>query len=102
GALVGGNREDRADRGGQRVGLRRRGARHRQPEAPEIAVLVVVAVPAAVVLLQEKDQDRAALIGDGLLGDEDRLARMVAAARADVDAPGGLVLAVDRERHRAG
>src|SRR6185436_14123865 len=77
------------------------GGSDREPEAAEVAVLIVVAVPAAVILLQVEGDRRPAGEAHRLLGHEDRLARLVAAAGADVDAPGRVVLAVDRERDGA-
>ena len=71
---------------------------------PRLLVLVVVAVPAAVVLCRggtsgsrPRRETRSAFpaVKTALRG-------MVAPARADVDAPGGLVLAVDGEADRPG
>ena len=74
----------------------------REPEPPEVVVLVVVAVPAAVVLLEVEREDRSTGKLDRLREREDRLARLVSTPGADVDAPGRLVLAVDRECDRPG
>ena len=81
----------------ERVGDRVLGGRHAQAEPAEVALLVVVVVPAAVLAHQVERQDRAGGEGDLLLGDEDRLTVRVAAAGAGVDAPGGVLLAVDGE-----
>src|SRR5262249_8309812 len=97
-----GDRQDLAHGPGQRVGLGVGRVGDGEPEPAEVVVLVVVAVPAAGVLLQVEGEDRAVGVLDRLLGDEDRLARLVATAGAGVDAPGRPLLAVEGERHRAG
>src|SRR5438874_9442627 len=78
------------------------GRRDREAEAAEVVVLVVVAVPAAVVL-HKVELDLAA-IGqlDRLVGHEDGLAGLISPAGADIRAPGGLVLAVDGKFDRPG
>src|SRR5262245_10488614 len=91
------NRKYLANARRQGVGDGVRRSRDRKPHPPEVVVLVVVAVPSAVVLLQIKSQDRPAFIGDRFLGDEDGLARLVAQSGACVNSPRGLVLAVNRE-----
>ena len=101
-ALLLGDRQRGADGRRQRVRHGTRGRRHRQAEPAEVAVLVIVGVPAAVVLLQVERQDRARGERQRLLGREHRLARHVAAAGAGVDAPGGLLLAIDGEGGGAG
>src|SRR5262249_35312909 len=50
-ALVRWNRQDLANSRRQRIGGRARRARDRQPEPPQIVVLIIVAIPASVVLL---------------------------------------------------
>ena len=67
----------------------------REAEAAEVVVLVVVAVPAAVILHELERQPHAAGSFERLLEHEHGLARHVAAAGADVDAPGRVVVAVD-------
>src|SRR5262249_10279738 len=99
---VGGDGEDLALRPGQRVGDGAGLAGDRQPEPADVVALVVVAVPAAVVLGEVERQDRAAGEDDRPRGREDRLARLVATPRPDVDAPGRLVPAVEGERDRPG
>src|SRR5437868_1165971 len=64
-------------------------------------VLIVVAIPAAMILGDVERQQRLVRIRDGLLGQEDGFARLVPPAWADVEAPGGFVLAVDGEADRA-
>src|SRR4030095_16151675 len=73
----------------------RRG-RHREPEAAEVVVHVVVRVPAAVLLAQVEREERAAREAQRPLRHEDGLAVLVAPAGARVDAPRGVILAVDR------
>src|SRR5262245_40097080 len=74
----------------------------RKPHQPQVHVLIVVAVPHAVVLLQVKSQNRPAFIRNRFFGDEDGLARLVAQSGAEVNSPCGLVLAVNRELDGAG
>ena len=84
------------------IGLGVRGGSDRQPEPAEVVVHVVVAVPAAVHLLEVDVQPRATFITKRLLGDEDGVARLIAPARSLVDAPRGFILAVDGEVDRPG
>ena len=86
----------------ERVGDRVPGRGHAQAEPAEVRLLVVVVVPAAVLAHQVEREHGAGGKRDVLLGDEDRLAIGVAAAGAGVDAPGGVVLAVDGELDPAG
>ncbi len=91
------DRQDLADVLRQRIGRRVRRVGDRQAEAAQIVVLIVVAVPAAVLLAEGKRQHRAAGKGDRFLRDKDGLTRLVAAAGTDVDAPGRFVVAIDGE-----
>src|SRR5436305_1713756 len=102
GPLLPGYHQDLTDTGWDWVGDGVRGTRDRQPEPAEVVALVVVAVPAAVILSQVERQDRAAREGNRFLDREDRLARHVSPAGPGIDAPGGLVLVVDREADRPG
>ena len=99
-ALRGGDRERVLDTRRKRVGVGNFTLRRAQPEAAEVVVHVVVAVPAAVVLLQVEVQDAALGKVDRLLENEDGLPGRIAAAGAGVDAPRRVVLAVDRKAHR--
>ena len=72
----------------QRIGDGILGDGDREAEAAEVVVLIVVAVPAAVVLDKLEREPHAAGRFERLLEHEHRLARHVAAAGADVDAPG--------------
>ena len=65
-------------------------------------ILVIVAVPAAVVLLQIEDENGALRIGDRRFRVEDSFARLVAQAGSGVDAPRRFVFAVDGEFNRPG
>ena len=87
---------------GERVGDRVLGRGHAQAEPAEVGLLVVVVVPASVLAHEAEREDRAGGEGDVLLGDEDRLSVGVATAGAGVDAPGGVLLAVDGELDPAG
>ena len=100
--LLARNGQDVAHTPGQRVRDRVGGAAHRKAEAAEIVVHVLVAVPAAVIVLEMELQHRAVGEGDVGGGDEDGLAILIAAARASIDAPGGVLLAIDGEFDRAG
>src|SRR5262245_40500847 len=71
--------------GGQRSGSRIGSGRHRQPEAPQIVVLIVVAVPAAVVLDQVHFELDSLGERNRLLGRKYGLARLVTASWAEVD-----------------
>src|SRR5215468_1350277 len=71
--------------------------RDRKPQAPQVVVLIVVAVPSAVILFQIKIQNRSAFIRDRLFSNKDGLARLVAKSGAGVNSPRGFVLAVNRE-----
>ena len=53
-------------------------------------VLIIVAIPAAVILAKSEGQNGTARETDGFAGREDRLPGLVAAVGPDVDAPGGL------------
>ena len=91
---------DRAHIRRQRIGNRILGRRHREAEAAQVVVLIVVAVPAAVVLHELEREPHAAGRFERLVEREHRLARHVAAAGADVDAPGRQIVAVVREFDR--
>src|SRR5262249_19833293 len=71
-------------------------ARDRESEAAQVIVLIVVAVPAAVVLSKLEREDGALFKLDRLFEYKHGLSRYVATARTDIDAPGGVVFAVDR------
>ena len=81
----------------------RRSARgDREAEAAEVVVLIVVAVPAAVVLLEIEGQHGARREVRSACRRRRRPCAAVAAAGAGVDAPGRFVFAVDGEVDRAG
>ena len=67
----------------------------------EVVVLIVVAVPAAVILLQVDGDNGALRVAERLFGDEDGLAGLVASAGSGVDAPSGFVVAVEGVGNRA-
>ena len=69
----------------------------REAETAQIVVLVVVAVPTAVILSEVEGQQGAAGIRDWSLSQEDRFARLIAQPRPYVDSPSRLFLAVDGE-----
>ena len=94
--------EDRAHVRGHRIGHRILGRGHGEAEAAQVVVLVVVAVPAAVVLHELEREPHAGRSFERLLEYEHRLARHIAAAGADVDAPRRLVVAVDGKLDRSG
>src|SRR5262249_10888037 len=71
-------------------------------KAAGLVVLIVIAVPAAVVLRQLEFQLRSARKLNRLFEHKYGLARHIAAAGADIDAPRGVVLAIDRVRDRPG
>ena len=71
-------------------------------EPAEVVVLIVVAVPSAVVLLERDAEDDRAFDVDRLIEVKDGRARLIASPGATVDAPGGVAVAVDGEFHRAG
>src|SRR5262245_19749868 len=96
------NREYLAYAQWQQVGDGVGRGRDRKPHPPQVHVLIVVAVPPAVVLLQIESQNRSALIRNRLFGDEHGLARLVAQSGAGLDSPRRLVLAVNREFDGAG
>ena len=83
-----------------RFGIGRVG--RRQTEPAQVVVHVVVGVPPAVPLGQEHFQHRAFGEVHRLGEHEDGLARLIAAARPFVDAPGGLFNAIDGEIDRPG
>ena len=62
------------------------GACDREAEAPQVVVLVVVAIPTAVALFEIEREPNAAGRFDWLLELENCFARHVAAAGADIDA----------------
>ena len=87
---------------GQRIGGGVRIRRHREPKAPQVMVLIVVAVPAAVLLADVERQDRAARIRDGLGGRENSLSRLIAPSRTGVEVPSSLRISIDGKLDRAG
>src|SRR6266542_6359669 len=87
--------EDFAHTSRERVGQGVGGAGDAEPEAAKVVVLIVIGVPAAVVLHQAKVEFHAVGERERLFRNENGLARLVAPARTGVDAPGGVVLAVD-------
>src|SRR5262249_6892348 len=96
-AFLAWNGEDVANAFGQRIGDHRSGCGSRgDAEPPQVVVHVVVAVPAAVILLQVDVQHSAAIEAGNLLGTlKDGFAILVAAARTGIDAPRGLAVGVD-------
>src|SRR5262249_22829578 len=90
-----------ADIGRDFVGCRVRVAGRGDLDAAQVAVLIVVAVPAAVGLLETDGENRAALVRDRLGDGEDGVPGDAAAAGAGVSGPGGFVFAVEGERERA-
>ena len=102
GALFARNRQRGSDKSGKRIGDRSGTRCCRDAEATEVVIHVVVAVPTAVHLLERDFQHGPIFIRDRLLKNEDRVARLIASARSSVDAPRGVVLAVDRECNGAG
>jgi hypothetical protein len=100
-SLVAWNRKDFADLCRQRIGDGRLRRGQRNAEPAEQIILMVVTVPAAVVLRERDRKRRWAVDVDRFLESKYRIARLIAAAVACVDAPGGLVLAIDRKLYRA-
>src|SRR5687767_9439917 len=95
-------RDDLADLFRQRIGSDVRGARYAQAKTAQIVVHVIVAVPAAVILREPEREDRAITEADGFFGNEYGFAVLISAAGAGVDAPGGVVIAIDGHFDRAG
>ena len=85
-----------------RIGHGSRRRCDRQPEPPQVVVLIVVTIPAAMVLFEMNRQDRAPGEDDRFIQREDRLARLVAPAGTVVNSPGRFALAVDRHVYRTG
>ena len=81
------------------IGRRRR--RYRNTESPKVHVLVVVAVPAAVFLFKMEREPRAAFYGDVFGSRKYGLMGIIAATRSAIDAPSGLLVAVDSEFDRS-
>src|SRR5579875_351076 len=71
-------------------------------EAAQVVVLVIVAVPTAVVLYQMERQHGTFGETDRFVKHKDGFARHIAAAGADVNAPGCLVFAIDGVLNWAG
>src|SRR5262245_15557999 len=84
-ALVARRLEGFADGRRQRIGLDVCGAGYAKPEAAQVVILVVVAVPAAVILREAEFELRAALKLQRLLEVENGLPRYIAATGTDVD-----------------
>src|SRR5258708_33031243 len=85
-----------ANIGGKRVGLHTGLCGDRKPKATEVVVLIVVAVPASVVLLNMERQDDPLFMLDRFVGEEDCLARLIAPTGVGIDSPSGITVAVDR------
>ena len=100
--LLAGSGEHVADAPRQRIGLRAGLCRQGQAEAAQIVILVVIAVPATVVLRKMERQNGPLRMGNRFIGQENRLARLIAPAGTDIDAPGRIVVAVDGKAHRTG
>ena len=95
------NREYLTHALGERIGDGVGRGRDRKPHPPQVVVLIVVAVPSAVVLLQIKSQNRSASFEIGFSATKTAL-RSVCAVRGLRQFPCGFVLAVDREFDGAG
>ena len=87
---------------GERIGNRLGRGRQRQPHASQVAVLIVVTIPAPVLLRQVKRQDDFPGNCQRLCQREDSLPGQVAPHRADVETPGCVFFAVDGELDRTG
>src|SRR5439155_18948374 len=85
-----------ANRRWQRIGLGVLGGRNAESKAAQIVVLIVVAIPPAVVLRQLELELRPASKPDRFFQHKYCLPRHIAAARADINAPCRLVLTVNR------
>src|SRR5262249_9029078 len=96
------NRQRRADVGRQGISSRFGRGCYREPEASEIVILIVIAVLAAVILHQMNLEISPLRKRNRLFSNENRLARLVPAAGADVDAPCCFVFAVNGEIDRSG
>src|SRR5262249_8668815 len=95
GSALGRHRKQFSHAGWQRIGDGLFVVGHRKAETAEIVVLIVVAVPAAVVLRELECQQANLVEIERLVENENCLARHVAAARTEIDAPGRFVLTID-------
>ena len=97
---VGGNLEDLSDIGRDGVGHCLGVGRHAQAEPAKVVVLIVVRIVATVVLHELEQQHRALGELHRLLRDEHGLPSHIASTRPGINAPRGVLLAIDRQGHR--
>src|SRR5262245_31456989 len=102
GALVARNGKRGADVSRQRVSRWIGDSCDRKTKAPQIMVLIVVAVPAAVVLDQVDFELDSLWERNRLFGRKHGLARPVPASGTDIDAPCRFVFAIDCKFNRTG
>ena len=84
-------------RGWQRVGGHIGADGDAEAEAAQIMVLIIIGIPTAMLLRQPKIELDAIGKRERFLRNENVLAGLITPARPRVDAPGGVILAVNRE-----
>src|SRR5205807_851289 len=80
---------------GQRIRLRIWVRSHRKPHASQVVVLVIVAVPSPMPLVEINDHRTTVRIWNWLFGKKDSLAGLVTLTRTHVDAPRCFIYTVD-------